>query len=174
MPGVQGDQGLSEGKSREEGFQIFRAGFVRRLSHTHYIAKNAADEGWHLIELKDGKWQCDCKSVGTECAHVYASQLMRTTSRLPSEQLDESRLKCRYCGGQDLGRSGFRYNSRGIIRRYKCNDCLRKFSIPHVQRDIQATPSEVAWLLNEIGMLTSKLAELLQEMNAKLESLTTH
>ncbi|MGP8071369.1 MAG: hypothetical protein ACLP5V_15955 [Candidatus Bathyarchaeia archaeon] len=167
---------MSEDKNREEGFQLFRKGLVRRLSSTHYVAKVAADEGWKLIELRDGKWNCDCNSKETPCAHLHAAQLLRTTSRLPTEPIDEARLKCRYCSSPDIARCGFRYNSRGIVRRYRCNDCQRKFAIPFVRANEQGTPSapsEVAWLLNEIGMLTSKLSELLSELNSRMEVIET-
>ena len=162
---------MSEDKSREKGFEIFRAGFVRRLSHTHYIAKNAEGEGWRLIELKDGKWRCDCKSTPSECPHLYASRLLRTTCRLPSDQIDGGHLKCRYCGSVDVASSGYRFNTRGIARRYRCNECLRKFSIPYVETTGNSIPSEMAWILNEIGMLTTKLTDLLSELNLKLDTI---
>jgi hypothetical protein len=50
-----------------------------------------------------------------------------------------------------------------------CSDCQRKFSIPHVQSGLTTRPSELIWLLNEIGMLTSKLTDLLAEVNDKME-----
>ena len=164
---------MTENEDREKGFEIFRKGLVRRLSSTHYVAKNDPGDAWWLIELKDGRWQCDCQSAVAECSHLYASQLHRTTAKLPPEQFDESRLKCRYCGSPDLARAGFRYNSRGIVRRYRCNDCQRKFSIPHVQRDVEATPSELIWLVNEVGMLTSKLTDLLTDLDTRIEVLGT-
>jgi hypothetical protein len=177
LPSVQEGRSLSEDKHREEGFQLFRKGLVRRLSSTHYVAKVAADEGWKLIELRDGKWNCDCNSKEPSCAHLHAAQLLRTTSRLPDEQIDETRLKCRYCSSPDIARCGFRYNSRGIVRRYRCNDCQRKFAIPFVRANEQGTPlapSELVWLLDEIGMLTSKLSELLSELNNRLEVIETY
>ena len=156
---------MSEDKNREEGFQLFRKGLVRRLSSTHYIAKVAADEGWKLIELREGKWNCDCNSKEPPCAHLHAAQLLRTTSRLPTEEIDEAHLKCRYCSSPDIARCGFRYNSRGIVRRYRCNDCQRKFSIPYVQPNPGAMPMELLWLLNEIEMLMSKMTDLLVQLN---------
>lgn len=152
---------------RKEDFEIFKKGLVRRLSPTHYVAKTATAEAWQLLELKNGKWSCDCE-MG-ECVHLFAVQLHRSTAKLQPEQIDETNLKCRYCGSPDLARCGFRYNARDIARRYRCNDCQRKFSIPHVQSQVQAKPSELMWLISEIGMLTSKLTELLSELNDHIE-----
>lgn len=81
---------------------------------------------------------------------------------------DEEHLKCRYCGSPDASRCGFRYNARDISRRYKCNECGRKFHIVHVQNNAEARPSQLTWLLSEIGMLMSK-SELLAELNARME-----
>ncbi len=162
---------MSEDKNREEGFQLFRKGLVRRLSSTHYVARGEAAEGWKLIELRDGKWNCDCNSKETPCAHLHAAQLLRTTSRLPTEQIDEAHLKCRNCGSIDIAGCGFRYGARGISRRFICHDCLRKFSIPYTNISADSKPQELAWLLNQVGQLTSKLTDLLQEINAKLETL---
>lgn len=159
---------MSEDKNREEGFRIFRNGLVRRLSSTHYAARSQANEPWYLIELREGKWNCDCKSADPACVHLYAAQLCRTTSKLPADQVDETHLKCRYCSSPDVARCGFRYNARGIVRRYRCNDCQRKFSIPHVQNSSNAEPNEIVWLLNEVGLLTSKLTELLSELDSRI------
>jgi hypothetical protein len=159
---------LSEDEIREAGFEIFKKGLVRRLSPTHYVAKAPTAEAWQLIELKQGKWTCDC-SADQECGHLYAAQLQRSTSRFETEQVDETRLKCRYCGSPDIARCGFRYNARGIARRYVCHDCQRKFSIPHVQSAISTKPVELVWLFNEIGMLTSKLNDLLLQLNDMIE-----
>lgn len=164
---------MSEDKSREEGFEIFRRGLVRRLSSTHYVAKNAPGETWNLIELKDGRWNCDCNSNEDLCEHLHAAQLLRTTSRLPTEQIDEAHLKCRYCGSIDIAGCGFRYGARGISRRFVCHDCLRKFSIPYTNVSAESKTQDLAWLLNQVGQLTSKLTDLLQEINGKLEPLIT-
>ncbi len=90
LSSVQRGKRLSEDRSREEGFEIFRNDLVRRLSPTHYVAKNAVNELWYLIELRDGKWNCDCKPKNLVCAHLYAAELKRTTSRVPTDQIDEA------------------------------------------------------------------------------------
>jgi hypothetical protein len=160
---------MFEDKVREEGFEIFKKGLVRRLSPTHYVAKTPTAEAWQLVEIKHGKWTCDCGGGTDQCAHLYATQLHRSTSKLESEPPDEGNLKCRYCGSPDIARCGFRYNARGIARRYFCHDCQRKFSVPHFQSSSTSQPSELVWLLNEVGMLTGKLTEMLSDLNSKLE-----
>jgi len=160
-------------EARKEGFEIFKKGLVRRLSPTHFAARKEYDQGWQLVELKSGKWVCDCQTHEEPCPHLYAALLQRTTSKLQPEPLDEEHLKCRYCGSPDVARCGFRYNARGISRRYKCNECERKFSIVHVQNNAGARPSELTWLLNEIGMLTARLTDLLIEVNERME-VTSH
>jgi len=61
-----------------------------------------------------------------------------------------------------------------IMRRYVCHDCQRKkFSIPRIQADTTTKPTELVWLLNEVGLVTLKLTELLTEMNNRLETLCT-
>lgn len=51
---------------------------------------------------------------------------------------------------------------------------MRKFSIPYTSTSAESKPQELTWLLNQVGQLTSKLTDLLQEMNAKLETLMPH
>jgi hypothetical protein len=165
-----GGSALSEETTREEGFVIFKNGTLRRLSPTHYIVKSQSASGWNLVELKDGVWTCDCNLVGTPCAHVYSTRLHRYTSRQESEEPGESHLKCRHCSSIDVAGCGFRYGARGISRRYYCRDCQRKFSIPYVDASHDNRPNELAWLLNEVGMLTTKLTELIALLNSKLDS----
>lgn len=161
---------MSEESIREEGFTIFKNGTVRRLSPTHYVVKPQTANGWHLVELKDGAWTCDCNFEGKPCAHVYSTQLHRYASRQAQEEPDESHLKCRYCGSIDVAGCGFRYGARGISRRYLCRDCQRKFSIPYVQANPDNEPNELAWLLNEVGMLMTRLTALISRLNLKLDS----
>jgi hypothetical protein len=155
-------------EARKQGFEIFKKGLVRRLSATNYVARNETDQGWHLVEQKGGKWNCDCEANSGSCLHLYAALLQRTSYKLEPESPDEQQLKCRYCGSPDIARCGFRYNVKGISRRYRCNECERKFSVVHVARQSEARPSELLWLLNEIGMLTARLTDLLSEVNDRI------
>jgi hypothetical protein len=160
---------LSEENIRETGFELFKTGTVRRLSPTHYVVKAQSANAWNLVELKDGVWTCDCNPTGTPCVHVYATQLDRYGSKAKEETSDESHVKCRYCSSIDVAACGFRYCARGISRRYFCRDCHRKFSIPFVQSNT-SKPTELAWLLNEIGFLLTKLNETVSRVNSKLDS----
>ncbi len=169
--GPRGGCQLSEESIREEGFDLFKSGTVRRLSPTHYVVKSQTATSWHLVELKDGAWTCDCNSDGTPCAHIYSTQLHRYASKQGQEKPDEAHLKCRYCRSIDITGTGFRYGARGISRRYFCRDCLRKFSIPYVQVDPNRKPNEIAWLVNEVGMLTTRLTTLISELNTRMENL---
>lgn len=160
---------MSEETLREEGFTIFKNGLVKRLSTTHYVVKSQKSNSWHLIELKEGKWLCDCGTEGPICAHVYATQFHRYASKEEQGDIDEAHLKCRYCGSPDLRGCGFRYNARGIARRYFCNECERKFSIKYVgpQASLNA-PSELLWVLNELSVALTRIDKLLFEANIKL------
>ena len=98
--------------------------------------------------------------------HLYAALLQRSTAKLQPDA-DATSLKCRYCGSLDVRGCGFRYNARGIVKRYLCLDCGKKFSIPYVGRSTDHL--ELGWLLNEIGMVTTKLTELLSDLNDHME-----
>ena len=160
---------MNEDEIREIGFKIFKDNLIRRLSSKHYVVKSQATEGWHIVEIKQGKWVCDCTSTEDFCQHLYAAKLCRSTAKLQPEQFDETNLKCRYCGSPDVSKCGFRYNSRGISRRYRCSDCQRKFSI-RIAENSMKKPSEIVWLLNEVGLLTTKLTDLLCELNLRIEN----
>jgi len=128
------------------------------------------------VELKDGRWTCDCfhyTKNGDFCEHIYAAQLARKANRSYDTEIsasDEDKLKCRYCGSQDISRCGFRYNARGISRRYYCHECERKFSIRIVNswQAVAAVPAEIVWLLNQVGLQVTRLNGLLAELDSKL------
>lgn len=132
-------------------------------------------EGYRIVGLKDGKWMCDCfhyAKSGDFCEHIYAAQLARKANRSYETEIsrsDEDKLKCRYCGSLDISRCGFRYNARGISRRYYCHECERKFSIRIMesQQTISNVPAEVVWLL-EVGVQVSRLNELLVQLDSRL------
>jgi hypothetical protein len=47
----------------------------------------------------------------------------------------------------------------------RCN----KSSILHIQNSLDEKPVEIVWLIDEVGMLTSKLTELLSDLSSKVE-----
>jgi len=162
------------------GYKIFREGAVRRFSPSLFAARREDGEGWFLVELKEGNWVCDCNSTlasgnTPHCAHVYAALLSSAMHRVSLEEscetAEEKPLKCRYCGSLDISRVGFRYNARGISRRYLCNECRRKFSVPYVEPQAAlGVPSGTLWLLSQVAMLTSKLNDLLRDLDQRVSS----
>jgi len=157
----------SENPLSQKGFELFKTNKVKRLSPTQFLVRTETGVGSFLVELQDGKWICDCDLEMEECDHKFAARL--ATASVTYQDPEISDLKCRYCSSPDVSRCGFRYNARGIMRRYVCHDCLRKFSIPHLQNQVTGIPTEFGWLLNQ-GVLTSRLTQLLSDLNETIET----
>lgn len=167
---------------KKKGFDLFCGkDAVRRLTPDVTAVKGDL-EGYRIVELKHGRWICDCfrfSQNNESCEHIYAAQLARNANRRFEKEIgssDESSLKCRYCGSPDVSRCGFRYTSKGISRRYFCHECERKFSIRIVesQQAIVNIPTEVVWLLNEVGLQVSRLNGLLVQLDSKLTAYATN
>jgi len=165
--------------ANDAGYRLFREGLVRRFNPALFAVRREDRKGWFLVELKEGNWVCDCKigDLGNvdSCPHVYAALLSSASCRAEleesSEAVEERPIKCRYCGSPDISKVGFRYNARGIARRYLCNECRRKFSIPYVEpHAAHGLPSGTLWLLSQVAMLTSKLNELLSDLEERTMS----
>jgi transposase-like protein len=154
----------------ELGFELYRTGKVRRLSPTCYAIQVQEDGPSVQVEFRNGVWVCDCGSPGENCPHRYAARMSALVSRTAS--FDDGKLTCRSCGSPDISGCGFRYNSHGISRRFRCNECFRKFSIPYVETGVTTQPSGSLWLLAQVAMLTSKLNELLAELTKSFSRLT--
>ena len=167
-------------EANQRGYKIFREGAVRRFDPTLFAVRREDGEGWFLVELKEGNWVCDCNTTLAggnvqHCAHIYAALLSSAMHRVSldesCETTEEKPLKCRYCGSLDISRVGFRYNARGISRRYLCNECRRKFSVPYVEPQAAlGVPSGTLWLLSQVAMLTSKLNDLLRDLDQRVSS----
>ena len=165
-------------EANQLGYRLFREGSVRRFNPSLFAVKREDGKGWLLVELKEGRWTCDCNPVITDdtvdyCAHIYAALLSSASYRVESEELSETyeerNMKCPYCGGPDISRVGFRYNVHGIARRYLCNECRRKFSVPYVEPHVVlGAPSGTLWILSQVAMLTSKLNDLLRDLDEKI------
>jgi len=154
---------------QQEGFTIYRTNKVKRLSPTQFLVKTETGIGSFLVELRDGAWNCDCDPQLDDCQHRYAARLSANVARLVEDENEESKLKCRYCGSIDVSRCGFRYNAYGISRRYRCNECQRKFSIKYSDGSCSSrVPSEMIWLLSEIGMILTKLEDLIERAGSNL------
>ena len=166
--GLKREQGQPIGfdEVKRIGFELFTQGKVRRLAQGIYAVK--ADVGSFVAEIQEGRWKCDCDALQDEsCSHIYAAQLSRLTIQTSNE--DDKPLRCRYCGSPDILGCGFRYNARGISRRYFCNECRRKFSIKYIGQDATTNPpSELTWLLNELSVTLPRIDDILCEINTKL------
>jgi hypothetical protein len=158
----EGSDGSSLGR---KGFEIFRANRVRRLGPTVFLVSTETGVDSFIVELRDGNWVCDCDQKLEECQHRYAVRLAAISRRVqePSDNVDDTKLVCRYCGSPDISRCGFRYNAYGISRRLRCNECLRKFSVKYTD-STDTTPYETTWLLSEIGLVLTKLEELTERV----------
>lgn len=155
------DSGVDE--SAKRGFEIYRGNKVTRLGPNQYLVKTDFGVGSFLVERVDGGWNCDCGSDLSYCAHRHAARLSAAGSTVPLSDDDAQEPKCRYCGSMDVSRCGFRYNSYGIARRYRCNECLRKFSLKYSDGAFASRlPSEMTWLIAEIGMVLNKLEDLME------------
>lgn len=54
-------------------------------------------------------------------------------------------------------------------RRYRCNECLRKFSVNYSDNQNGGkAPSEMTWLFSEIGMLLTKIENLIEKASFNL------
>jgi hypothetical protein len=167
---VQPSRTMPEGfdEVKRIGFELFTQGKVRRLTQGIYAVKTKV--GSYIAENQEGHWKCDCNTCQEgSCPHIYAAQLSRLTVQISSDDVDKP-LRCRYCGSPDIRGCGFRYNARGIARRYFCNECRRKFSIKYVgpQDAVANAPSELIWVLNELGAALTRMNDLMAEVNAKL------
>ena len=152
-------------ETKRIGFELFTQGKVRRLAQGIYAVK--MDVGSFIAEIQEGRWKCDCDMCHDEsCSHIYAVQLSRLILQVPNEGVDNP-LKCRYCASPDIRGCGFRYNARGIAHRYYCNECRRKFSIKYVGQLASETPSELIWILNELGASLTRTNDLIAEINRK-------
>jgi transposase-like protein len=170
----------ADNEASQLGYSLFREGSVRRFNPSLFAIKGEDDKGWVLVELKEGRWVCDCNTNDpnhdvSHCPYVYAALLYSATYRAELEESSEiaegKPMKCRYCGSMDISKVGFRYNARGIARRYICNECRRKFSVAYVEpQAAPGAPSGTLWLLSQVAMLTSKLNDLLRDLDERIAS----
>jgi hypothetical protein len=150
----------------QQGFDLFKAKSVKRVNSTHFLVKTENGVGSFVVELQEGKWVCDCDKKLEECQHRYAVRLAAISRRVQEWSDDvDTKLVCRYCGSPDISRCGFRYNAYGISRRLRCNECLRKFSVKYTD-STETSLSETTWLLSEIGMVLTKLEELIERISS--------
>jgi hypothetical protein len=129
--GFKLSEASSEDVAAKSGFEIYRANKVKRLGPNQFLVKTDVGVGSYFVERVDGGGNCDCSPNLSYCAHRHAARLCAAGSTAPVSDGNPQEPKCRYRGSVDVSRCGFRYNSYGIARRYKCNECMRKFSLKY-------------------------------------------
>jgi DNA-directed RNA polymerase subunit RPC12/RpoP len=154
---------------KETGLAAYRSNKVRRIGPKHFLVKTESGIGSYLVEVNSGTWVCECSPTSANCPHRYAARLCAASAVPLNSEDDRAEMRCRYCGSPDISGCGYRYNAYGISRRYRCNECLRKFSVKYLDRGLgNQPPSEFMWLISEISMVLSKLEDLLEKIQLNL------
>ncbi len=107
---------------------------VRRIDRNEYRVRSQSGKGEYTVISGELGWLCDCPDAmfrGVKCKHQFAVELsLQIRRRIENAKrvvpLDYQ--SCLSCGSADLKLDGKLYNKSGMIQRYACLDCGKRFT----------------------------------------------
>ena len=62
-------------ETNQVGYRLFREGSVRRFNPSLFAVRKEDSRGWFLVELKEGKWVCDCNTSDVDDNGCHCTRL---------------------------------------------------------------------------------------------------
>jgi transposase-like protein len=117
-----------------KGIQIVMKGDVRKKNDGCFQVRSQSNkDAWYDVIWKKDRWSCSCmdyRKSGNKCKHVFAIRyfLMLERIKLNSECLAEEN-HCPLCKQTNhVIKRGVRINRSGLLQRYYCKICDRRFT----------------------------------------------
>ena len=110
------------------GTQIASApGQIRRLDAWRYKVRSQSTSAWYNVIWHKKFWKCDCpfnRITHQTCKHIYA-----VLHRITDIEIETSPEACPECHRQEqVVRRGYYKSRSGLIQRYQCKQCHKKFT----------------------------------------------
>ncbi len=137
--------------TREERGRMIASleGAISRVDDALYEVKSQSGHGdYDVFQGKEG-WACSCPDYEfrqAKCKHIWAVEFSvafreKVRSNLVIEPL--SGLLCRFCSSEQIVRDAKRHNKFGIIQRYLCRTCHKRFSFNEGFEKMKASPQAI-------------------------------
>jgi len=137
-------------KRAERGQQIAQLeGQISRLDERAYEVKSQSGHGLYTVVRNIRGWRCSCPDHvyrEMKCKHIWAVEFSTAFRREVSEQVVIKPLQmlvCVYCGSQAIVKHGLRHNRNGVLQRFSCRDCGKRFVRNMGFEHLKATPQIV-------------------------------
>lgn len=118
---------------------ISRGNQIHRINSTTYRVKSQNGNGNYLVIKETEEWICECpdhKFREVKCKHIHSVELSSSLrKKVTSDNLGVERLcvtppeSCKYCGSIKIVKRGYRKNRNGLVQRFYCKDCQRRFIV---------------------------------------------
>ncbi|VVB59922.1 DDE domain protein [uncultured archaeon] len=123
-----------DGKKESKGIRIVEKGDIKKQNNGCFHVKSQSNlNTWYDVIWKKNRWSCNCMDYQKHrdrCKHVFAVVyfLMIERMKLKSESFDEGN-RCPLCKQTtNIIKRGIRINRSGVLQRYYCKLCQRRFS----------------------------------------------
>ena len=122
-----------QGKENK-GIQIVMKGDVKKQNDGRFQVRSQSDrDTWYDVIWEKNRWICSCldhQKRGNKCKHEFAIKyfLMLERIKFNSECFGEEN-RCPLCKETtDVIKRGVRINRSGLLQRYYCKTCERRFT----------------------------------------------
>jgi transposase-like protein len=123
-----------DGGKENRGVQIVMKGDVKKQNGGCFQVRSQSNQdNWYDIIWEKNHWSCSCMDYqkrGNKCKHVFAIKyfLMLERIKFKSECFGEEN-RCPLCKQTaDVIKRGIRINRSGLLQRYFCKTCERRFT----------------------------------------------
>jgi len=119
---------------------------IKRINEKEYAVLSQSNHGVYEVLRTSIGWMCQCPDHiyrGVKCKHIFAvefSSQIRTEVQIRRIEAETNAQACRFCGSNQIVRSGMRHNKNGDLQKYLCRSCGHYFTINIGFEKMHATP----------------------------------
>jgi transposase-like protein len=132
---------------------------IRRLDADHYKVKSQSGNGFYDVTRQGKEWSCKCPDHlhrKTVCKHIWSvyfslhlrqNVITQVQPEIVSTELEAG--VCRLCNSQQIVKIGKIKTKHGLVQRYVCRTCNRKFVVNETGFEyVKATPKAITVALD--------------------------
>jgi putative transposase len=141
---------------------VARGDQIRSLSATeHEVRSQSRPDRKYRVAVRRDRWSCSCafhRESHRLCIHILA---VRYRDGLGDRDPTANPIECVYCHSGSVIRFGKRHNKSGLLRRYLCKECGRRFVDREGFLRRRADPEKIALALDLFyrGLSVRKISE---------------
>ena len=126
---------------------VHTRGAIKRIDANTYAVRSQTGVGQYQVVATEAGWKCECPDFvyrNAKCKHIFAVEFSIELRKRVQDSVTViapvDTLACRFCQSANVVKDALRHNKYGVVQRYLCKDCKKRFSFNIGFEKMRASP----------------------------------